>query len=174
MSPFFSPFHREVARAIVESDQWRKALSNTTCYQKGKLTTPLRQLISEMPGKPRRNQSCNSVPRESTISALNYVALATLGTECFCYIQKSTSCRLCWLCRHRNVMYVLYRMSGKKIGGWLSLALALPNFYSADIKICKKIGSGLVHLKGNSFRADAYALLSKLSSTISLKHPGAK
>ena len=47
----FTIFYREVAQAIVESNHWKKALRNTTYYSSGKYTTPLRQLITEMPGQ---------------------------------------------------------------------------------------------------------------------------
>ena len=66
----FSIFCREVARAIVESIHWKKALSNTTYYSNGKFTTPLRQLIRGMPGQCRGCAGSNCGTRRSTNDSL--------------------------------------------------------------------------------------------------------
>ena len=46
------PIHsRDIAMAIIMSEEWKKALRNTTfCYIHGS-TTPLREFIRRMPGK---------------------------------------------------------------------------------------------------------------------------
>lgn len=44
------PNSRDVAEAIINSDQWDKALRNTTYLPNGQPTTPLRKLIKKMPG----------------------------------------------------------------------------------------------------------------------------
>ena len=70
--------YREVVQAIVESAQWREALCNTTYDTKGKPTTPLRQLIKDMPGPfledvyVEYKASNYSVTKSTLSSALKY------------------------------------------------------------------------------------------------------
>lgn len=43
--------YRPVAMEIVKSNQWEKALRNVTETPDGGYTTPMRRLISKMPGR---------------------------------------------------------------------------------------------------------------------------
>ena len=82
----FSIFFREVARAIVESSHWKKALHNTTYYSCGKYTTPLRQLITEMPGQYIRCVGGNCGMKKSTVCALTILKLTNLSHPLLCML----------------------------------------------------------------------------------------
>lgn len=43
-------FYRDVAKAFIESSQWKDALDNVTTTRSGRKTTPFRELIKKMPG----------------------------------------------------------------------------------------------------------------------------
>lgn len=48
---FVTALNRDIALEIIQSDQWKSALRNTSKSPLGKITTPLRKLIKKMPGE---------------------------------------------------------------------------------------------------------------------------
>lgn len=74
MNIVFCP-SRDIASCIIQSDQWKSALRNTTVTHSGKVTTPLRKMIRKMPSKYTHMHSYRNI--RSIISKICHITLTS-------------------------------------------------------------------------------------------------